>query len=94
MSDKCNTMEFGVHNYAEKGTFNAIERRCFNEDQLFKDVTAFIRILTKNGYMCKVRYDGITCSVEYNFEDESISNVSLEWVGEGEYVEQIQKEFE
>ncbi len=57
------------------------------EKELFNDVKEFIRIATQNGYQCRVFDDGLTICVEYNYIDESMSGVSLEWLGEDEYIE-------
>ena len=55
-------------------------------DALWAAYTDFIRLAVKNGYQCHTWYDGYTLVVDYNYLDETISGVSLEWVGEDEKI--------
>ena len=88
MDNKYNVIEFCTTDYEERDRF--YETR-INEKKLFEDIAEFIRIATKNGYQCRVWFDGTTYAVEYNFLDREKSDVTLEWVGEDEYVEKCGK---
>lgn len=62
------------------------EERGETEDDRSRDISDVLRILLKNGYQCRIWDDGMTICVEYNHLDESMSGVSLEWLGEDEYI--------
>lgn len=78
MSDKYSTITFCKTDYTERGEFNARE--------MWDDISDFMRIAVRNGYHMKVSFDGLTVIVQYNLQNEGISGVSLEWLGDDEYV--------
>ncbi len=57
-----------------------------NEYMMYEDIKDFLRIAIKNGYQCRIWFDGYTVVIDYNYQDESLSGVSLEWLGEHEYI--------
>ena len=57
-----------------------------------RDISDFTRIAIKNGYQMKVWSDECTIVIEYNYKDESLSGVSLEWLNENEYIERIERD--
>lgn len=74
-------MTFHVPDYKER------MRGCEDyeiEAKLFSDMQDFIRILLDNERQIKIWFDGMTYVIEYNYQDEELSGVSLEWVGDGE----------
>lgn len=78
MNDKHNTFTFCENDYSQYGHDGTKE--------MYADIGEFIRIAVKNGYKMAIWYDGMTVGVEYNYQDESLSGVSLEWIGDDEYV--------
>ena len=56
------------------------------EDEMWADITAVLKILLQNGYVAVVRDDGLTTWIEFNHDDPQISGVTLEWLGEDEYI--------
>lgn len=56
-------------------------------DKMYNDISDFIRIAIHNGHQMKIWDDGLTVCIEYNYKDGNMSGVSLEWLGEDEYVE-------
>ena len=53
---------------------------------MWDDIKDFIRIAVRNGYQMRVRYDGMTVMVDYNYQDGALADCSLEWIGPDEYV--------
>ena len=86
MCKKYSDISFCTENYKESNPDMPYEET-INEYEMISDISDFIRLCIKNGYQMKIWYDGMTVVIEYNYQDESLSGVSLEWVGENEYVE-------
>ena len=59
-------------------------RNVVDYDEMYSDISSFIRMAIKNGYQMKIWYDGLTVSIEYEYQDESMSGVCLEWLNEDE----------
>lgn len=55
-------------------------------DDMWADIAAVLKILLKNGYVAVVRDDGLTTWIEFNHDDPQMSGVTLEWLGEDEYI--------
>ena len=87
MSDKYNTMSFCTRDYVDIKTGDV------NEYVLFEDIAEFLRIVMRNGYQCKVWFDSLTYVIEFQ-EREELSGVSLEWLGEGEFIERYPRDGE
>jgi len=87
-----NTISFCRDSYMEY--YDCLNKKCLNEAKLFEDISAFIKIATQNGYQMKIWDDGLTIVVEYNHQDETLSEVSLEWLDENEYVVKCNEEKE
>ena len=85
MERKYNRIEFCQEDYHEIDDLTGESE--FNEYEFWEDFKDFMRIAIKNNYQCHVWFDGLTLAVDYNFQDPSISGVSLEWLGEDEYIE-------
>ena len=83
--EKYNTISFCRESYKEY--YETLGRKEINEAKLFDDITAFIKVAINNGYQMKIWDDGLTIVIEYNHQDEGLSGVTLEWLGENEYVE-------
>lgn len=77
-------MTFCEDDYMEYGKNR---EQFFNSKKMYDDIRDFIRIIIQNGYQMKMWFDGMTVCVEYNYRDESMSGVSLEWLDENEYIE-------
>ena len=92
MSDKhkFNTFSFCEKDYQEYYEYS--HKREPNFTAMWEDISAFIRIALKNGYQIKITYDGMTVIIEYNYQDETLSGVSLEWLGEDEYIADAREE--
>ena len=59
----------------------------YDKTAMWNDITDVIRILTMQGYQCRVyEEDFHIVVIEYNYKDESFGSPTLEWVGEDEYV--------
>ena len=58
-----------------------------NECKMWEDIQEFIRLAIKNGYQCRIWCDSYSICVDYNYLDESLSGVTLEWLGEDEFVD-------
>ena len=82
---KYSTITFCTENYKEYNDDTGIED--VNYFEYYRDISEFIRIAIKNGFQMKVWSDELTVVIEYNYKDESLSGVSLEWLGEDEYIE-------
>ena len=80
MDNKYNTISFCTSNYNDK------YGQTIDEEKLFHDISDFLRIAMKNGYQCKMWFDGVTYVIEFE-KNEELSGTSLEWVGEDEYIE-------
>ena len=87
MDNKYNTMSFCRSDYIDRSTGEV------NEYVLFDDIAEFIKIATKNNYQCKVWFDTVTYVIEFQ-EKEELSGVSLEWLGEGEFIERYPRDGE
>ena len=89
MEKKYETITFCSEQYLVKD--EATGRSEPSEYLMWEDVKNFLRIAIKNGYQCKLWFDGLTLVVEYNYMDEAMSGVSLNWLGENEYIETCTK---
>ena len=78
MDRKHSTITFCREDYRENGEVN--------EYAMFSDICEFIRIAIRNGYQMRVCFDGMTVIVEFNLQNAGLSGVTLEWVGDDEYV--------
>lgn len=87
MAEKYNTISFCRSTYED-------DKKEINEYSLFEDLTDFIRIAIKNEYQMKIFDDGLTIVVEYNYAEGSLSGVSLEWIGENEYISKYGEQYE
>ena len=85
MEKKYETITFCANDYEVKDKHTGELE--VSEYNMWEDVKDFLRIAIKNGYQCKLWFDGLTLVVEYNYLDESMSGVSLSWIGENEYIE-------
>lgn len=88
MNDKCNSFTFFKGNYLK--TFHA-DRYSFSDDdvdykKMYTDIAIFISLLIRNGQQVKICSDEYCVIVEYNDQDEALSGVSLEWIGENEFI--------
>ena len=83
MYAKFNVISFCRETYKERCGYSEE----INEIKMFDDIASFIQVALKNGYQMRIWDDGMTVVIEYNCQDESLGGVSLEWVGEDEYVE-------
>ena len=83
-TSKFNTISFCRESYTEY--YDCLNKKAINDTKLFEDVTSFIKVAIQNGYQMRIYDDGVTIVIEYNYKDESLSGVSLEWLGEDEYV--------
>lgn len=88
MNKKYETFSFCRGDYTEPGS-NEV-----NEYRLYEDINEFVKLAIKNCYQMKIYDDSYTIIVEYNYFDESLSGVSLEWLGEDEYVANAKEEEE
>lgn len=74
---KPNTICFSLDSYINKH-LEIEDARC----QMFDDISKFMRILVKNGYMCKFYCDepGLEIYViQFDYKDEEMCGGSLEW---------------
>lgn len=85
MSEKFNTISFCRDDYKEY--YDCLEKEEVNYDKMFDDIKEFIRIALQNGYQMRIWDDGVTIVIEFNYQNESMSGVSLEWLDENEYIE-------
>ena len=93
MDNKYNTMTFCRDDYIIPDTSdNPYKKGEVNNYKLFADISAFIRIAIENGYQMKIWDDEYTIVIEFNYKDESLGGVSLQWVGEDEYIEKYATE--
>lgn len=87
MNGKFNTISFCRDDYKNMKKFRMPgEEILIDEDLMLNDIRDFVRIAMKNGYQMRIWDDGLTVSIEYNYFDESISGVSLEWLDENDAV--------
>lgn len=91
MNNKYETVEICEENYKRPGIIDPTTEEVDCEE-LFDDVKTLVRILLKNGYQMRIWNDGLTTAIQYNYRDESMTGVSLEWLGEDEYVGAYEKE--
>lgn len=77
MSIKYNTIEFCREDYKDDGEHD--------EFAMWSDIQEFLRIAIKNGYQMKIWDDGETIVVEYNYRDELLSDIGLEWLDCDQY---------
>lgn len=84
MSEKFNTISFCRDDYKEY--YDCLGKEEVNCDKMFDDIKEFIRIALRNGYQMRIWDDGLTIVVEFNYQDENMSGVGLEWLNENEYV--------
>ena len=82
MNNKFEKIEFCEESYKEGGRFGEI-----NYAKMYGDIAKFIQILLRNGYIMKIWSDDMTVAIEYNYKDEEMAGVSLEWLAENEYIE-------
>jgi len=90
MDKKYSTMCFCEDDYKEYYDYS--RQKEVNETKMWDDIKDFMRIAVKNGYMMKVHYDGMTVMIDYNYQDEGMAGVSLEWLGEDEYIGSYKEE--
>ncbi len=84
MKTKFNRFTFCPDDYKERN--ENTQEEYVNEYAMYEDIKSFIRLAVKNGYQCRVWHDSYTICIDYNYQDESLSSVSLEWLGEHEYI--------
>ena len=77
-----NEMDFGPDAYAKIGSHE------IDEYERMSDVSEFLRILLKNGYVVKLWDDGMTIGIEYNSGNREYGDPRLEWLSENEYITQ------
>lgn len=82
--NKYSSFCFCRDDYMEKN--ETLGKEEVNEYVMYEDIKEFIRLAIRNGYQCRVRFDGYTVVIDYNYQDESLSGVSLEWLNEHEYI--------
>lgn len=90
MTQKFNEMEICSKDYTEHQGYGRED--VFNEVEMVSDIADFVKVLLKNGQQVRMWYDGMTVCIEYNYLDQSMGGVSLEWLGPDEYVETYAKE--
>ena len=90
MNNRYNTISFCSNDYRKPDPEN-FSKTYIDEFDMYRDISDFMRIAIKNGYQMKVWFDGLTIVIEYNYKDESLSGVSLEWLDENEYIEKIER---
>ena len=59
---------------------------------MWNDIKEFIRIAVKNRYQLKISANEFTVTIEYDYQDESLSGKSLEWLDEDEYIGKYREE--
>lgn len=91
MNNKYETVEICEENYKRPGIIDPTTEEV-DYEELFDDVKTLVRILLKNGYQMRIWNDGLTTAIQYNYRDESMTGVSLEWLGDDEYVGSYEKE--
>lgn len=85
MSDKkYERMCFCEESY--KKYYDYSKKKEVDESSMWDDIKDFMRIAVKNGYQMRVTFDGMTVIIDYNYQDQSMSGASLEWIGDDEYV--------
>ena len=80
---KINSIVFTADKYyVEKYETNAEEKKV---QMMWKDIGTFLKLATKQGYVCKV-YDDDTdiIVVEYNYGDPEFGGPYLEWLDDDE----------
>ena len=80
---KVNSIVFTADKYfVEKYETNAEEKKV---QMMWKDIGTFLKLATKQGYVCKV-YDDDTdiIVVEYNYGDPEFGGPYLEWLDDDE----------
>ena len=77
---KVNSISFFRDDYTDFGETEP------NTYAMFSDIADFIRIALKNNRKMKIWSDEYTVVIEYDYADPELSEYSLEWVGEDEYV--------
>jgi len=85
MKENYNTMEFIIDRYT-KPKWNEPDEEEIDYDALFEDVKSFVQMAIKNEYQLRIWSDDTTVVVEYDFLDECMSDSTLVWLGEDEYV--------
>lgn len=86
MRDKFSAICFCREDYKKTPGIYYGQAAEYDETKMMNDIRDFIRIAMQNGYQMKIWYDGLTVCIEYNYQDEAMSGVSLNWLGENEYV--------
>lgn len=84
MDNKHNSFSFYRGDYEEY--YDVLNKKDYNYEAMYDDIKNFIRIAVKNNYQMKIWCDGETVVVEYNYKDDGMSGVSLEWLDENEYI--------
>lgn len=84
MEGKYSRISFCRESYRQY--YDCLGKEDINYEVMYDDIKNFIRIAIQNGYQCKFWSDEITVVVEYNYQDECLSGVSLEWLNENEYI--------
>ena len=85
MKENYNTMEFIIDRYT-KPKWNEPDEEEIDYDALFEDVKSFVQMAIKNEYQLRIWSDDTTVVVEDDFLDECMSDSTLVWLGEDEYV--------
>ena len=68
--------------YVDKYDVNGKEK---TTQQLWKDVSDFLRLATKHGYVCKIWDDDTNIIViEYSYKDPEYGGPYLEWLNDDE----------
>lgn len=84
MRKKYNEFNFCREDYTEYNDY--LRKDVVDEDAMFEDIKALVRVALKNDYQMKIWDDGMTITVEYEARDPALSEVSLEWIGVDEEV--------
>lgn len=80
MDKQINTISFCPDNYIEY--YESLGKKSVNDQQMYEDIQSFIRIALKNKYQMKVCTDGYCTIIEYEHEDQNLSGLRLEWIGD------------
>ena len=89
MNNKYNTISFCSNDYRKPDPEN-FSKTYIDEFDMYRDISDFMRIAIKNGYQMKVWSDELTIVIEYNYKDVGMSEVSLAWLDEDEYIERME----
>lgn len=89
MNNKYNTISFCSNDYRKPDPEN-FGKTYIDEFDMYRDISDFMRIAIKNGYQMKVWSDELTIVIEYNYKDVGMSEVSLAWLDEDEYIERME----